>query len=144
VQLVIDAGYRGAAWFDEQKMLRVVHNIARNAAQAMPAAARSASARAPRGQLVSSSATPAAASRRDGGPAVRALRDRGKKDGSGLGLAIVKKIVDEHRGSISYESRYRPGGGTTFHHQAAAREAGGGARGASRRHRGPELQADAG
>src|SRR5262249_58189297 len=37
VKLVIDAGYRGAAFFDEQKVMRVVHNIARNGAQAMPA-----------------------------------------------------------------------------------------------------------
>src|SRR5262249_15257670 len=36
VKLVIDAAYRGVAWFDEQKVMRVVHNIARNAAQAMP------------------------------------------------------------------------------------------------------------
>ena len=30
------ASYNGVAYFDEQKMLRVIHNLARNAAQAMP------------------------------------------------------------------------------------------------------------
>src|SRR5215813_1852806 len=37
VRLVMEAGYKGAAYFDEQKILRLVHNIARNAVQAMPA-----------------------------------------------------------------------------------------------------------
>ena len=35
-----------------------------------------------------------------------------KETGTGLGLAIVKKAIDEHRGTISVESR--PGSGTTF------------------------------
>ena len=36
IALGLDAPYTGIAYFDEQKMLRVVHNLARNAAEAMP------------------------------------------------------------------------------------------------------------
>ena len=116
VQLVIDAGYRGAAWFDEQKMLRVVHNIARNAAQAMPGGGTfRVGTRTEGDQLVLEfSDTGGGIPPEMEGRLFELFATAGKKDGSGLGLAIVKKIVDEHRGSISYESRYRPGGGTTF------------------------------
>src|SRR5579862_2073751 len=36
IELEVDARYDGTAFFDEQKMLRVIHNLARNAADAMP------------------------------------------------------------------------------------------------------------
>jgi signal transduction histidine kinase len=119
VRLVIDAGYRGAAFFDEHKMMRVVHNIARNAAQAMPAGGTfRVATRAEGDQLVLEFA--------DTGPGIPPEMEgrlfdlfatSGKKDGSGLGLAIVKKIVDEHQGTVSYQSRRGPdpaGTGTTF------------------------------
>jgi signal transduction histidine kinase len=126
VQLEIDAGYRGAAYFDEQKMMRVVHNIARNAAQAMPSGGVfRLTTRVEDDQLVlefedTGVGIPAEME----GRLFELFATAGKKDGSGLGLAIVKKIVDEHRGTISHESRHRssveptvgagPGSGTTF------------------------------
>jgi signal transduction histidine kinase len=117
VRLIIDAGYRGAAWFDEQKLLRVVHNISRNAAQAMPGGGTfRVGTRVDGDQLVLEFAD-------TGGGIPPEMEGRlfdlfatsGKKDGTGLGLAIVKKIVDEHHGSISYETHRVPeAGGTTF------------------------------
>jgi signal transduction histidine kinase len=119
VRLLVDAGYRGAAWFDEQKMLRVVHNIARNAAQAMPLGGTfRIGTRVEGSDLVLEFAdTGGGIPAEMEGRLFAVFATAGKKDGTGLGLAIVKKIVDEHRGSIAYESR-RPfedtAGGTTF------------------------------
>ena len=114
VKLTIDARYTGVALFDELKLFRAVHNLARNAAQAMVHGGTfvitidSANA-----QLLLTFA--------DNGPGIpAAMRGRlftpfstsGKRDGTGLGLAIVKKIVDEHGGTIDCDSE--PGRGTTF------------------------------
>lgn len=124
VTLQMDAGYRGAGYFDEQKMLRVIHNIARNAAQATgPGGTFRLSTRTERTgdgeKLVfefsdSGSGIPPEME----GRLFELFATSGKKDGTGLGLAIVKKIVDEHHGKITYESRRaaRPGdpSGTTF------------------------------
>ena len=46
------------------------------------------------------------------GRVFEAFATSGKRDGTGLGLAIVKKIVDEHGGRVSYETKR--GVGTTF------------------------------
>jgi signal transduction histidine kinase len=113
VKLVVDAAYRGAAWFDEQKVLRVVHNIARNAAQAMPGGGVfTLATRLDQESLVlelgdTGSGIPAEME----GRLFELFATAGKKDGTGLGLAIVKKIVDEHQGSISYRTG---ASGTTF------------------------------
>ncbi len=117
VRLVIDAGYRGAAFFDEHKILRVVHNIARNAAQAMTGGGTFRVATRVEGDRLVLELS-------DTGPGIppemegrlfELFATAGKKDGTGLGLAIVKKIVDEHQGTVSCESRRGPGPtGTTF------------------------------
>jgi signal transduction histidine kinase len=124
VTLMIDAGYRGIAYFDEQKMLRVVHNIARNAAQAMPSGGTfRISTRRENDMLVLEFAdTGCGVPSEMEGRLFEAFATAGKKDGTGLGLAIVKKIVHEHRGTISYQSRRASddesqpegGHGTTF------------------------------
>jgi signal transduction histidine kinase/putative methionine-R-sulfoxide reductase with GAF domain len=114
VTLELDARYVGPAWFDEHKMFRAIHNLARNAAQAMEQGGTfrvTIDAAAPDLVFIFSDTgqgMPAAMR----GRVFQAFATAGKKDGTGLGLAIVKKIVDEHQGQISYESK--AGEGTTF------------------------------
>jgi signal transduction histidine kinase/putative methionine-R-sulfoxide reductase with GAF domain len=129
VELVVDARYKGLAYFDENKMFRVISNLARNAAQAMAAQATAAQAMAaqatagvsgadgkngggrftitveeedPELILTFSDTGPGIPEAMLGGRLFQAFATSGKPDGTGLGLAIVKKIVDEHQGRISY------------------------------------------
>ncbi|MBN2358888.1 MAG: GAF domain-containing sensor histidine kinase [Deltaproteobacteria bacterium] len=108
--------YSGAAHMDENKMHRVMQNIARNAIQAMdPLGGGTFTVTAQQSgdwfELVC----------QDTGPGIDdAIVDRmfdsfathGKPDGTGLGLAIVKKIVEQHHGEITFETG--AGRGTTF------------------------------
>jgi signal transduction histidine kinase/putative methionine-R-sulfoxide reductase with GAF domain len=112
VKLVVDVQERGTARFDEGKILRVVHNLARNAAEAMGAKGGSFTIRVTRdtgdGALVVTFS--------DTGPGIpkeiehrlfQSFVTSSKKGGTGLGLAIVKKIAEEHGGSIAVRSSSR-------------------------------------
>lgn len=114
IELEVEARYRGVAYFDESKLLRVFQNIGRNAAQAMPNGGRFHIAAEQVGdELVLSFAdTGGGVPKEVEGRLFEAFATAGKKDGTGLGLAIVKKIVEDHDGRISYESKR--GQGTTF------------------------------
>ncbi len=114
IELVVDIHYRGVAFFDEKKFRRVFHNIARNAAQAMPDGGQFRIEVATRGDrlVLTFSDTGAGVPEEIAGCLFQAFATHGKKDGTGLGLAIVHKIVTEHAGDISYTSE--PGQGTTF------------------------------
>jgi signal transduction histidine kinase len=119
VELVVDIQDRGTARFDEGKMLRVIHNLARNAAEAMEAT------KAGGGKFVikvtrDKADSALVGSFSDTGPGIpKHIEDRlfqsfvtaGKKGGTGLGLAIVKKIADEHGGTVAVQSSAR---GATF------------------------------
>lgn len=111
ISLELDLHYKRVAYFDPLKMQRVVHNLARNAVQAMPEGGTFTITSHKKGdELVFTF--------HDNGPGIPAdMQDKlfdpfttsGKKQGTGLGLAIVKKIIDEHRGTISCVSNQNEG-----------------------------------
>jgi signal transduction histidine kinase len=116
IELVVDVQERGTARFDEGKILRVIHNLARNAAEAMDIGGGKFVIKVTRdkhdGSLVVSFS--------DTGPGIpKEIEHRifesfvtsGKKGGTGLGLAIAKKIAEEHGGTITAQSSSR---GATF------------------------------
>jgi signal transduction histidine kinase len=114
IEVVLEANYRGVAFFDEQKMLRLIHNLARNAAQAMQSGGRFTIATDADDDSLYFTFS-------DNGPGIPAEMEgrlfevfatAGRDGGTGLGLAIVKKIVEEHGGTIAYEST--PDEGTVF------------------------------
>jgi len=112
IDFQVEAGYDGVAYFDEQKLMRVFHNLTSNAIEAMPDG----------GKLrvrVAREADELVWTVSDNGPGIPAhvhgrlfeLFATGRKGGTGLGLAIVKRIVDDHKGTISCDTGTT---GTTF------------------------------
>jgi signal transduction histidine kinase len=121
VTVELDLSDRTTARFDQNKITRAVHNLVRNAVEAMGAKGGKVTLRIARG-------APVGASKKgdlvievsDTGPGIpKKIEGRlfesfvtaGKKGGTGLGLAIVKKIVNEHGGAVGVQSSPA---GTTF------------------------------
>lgn len=115
IELILDD--RGTAHFDAAKIQRAVHNLARNAAEAIGDARRGTFtirvSRSPEDRTLILRFS-------DDGPGVpEQIRARlfdsftthGKDGGTGLGLAIVRKVVDDHDGEISFDTDDT---GTTF------------------------------
>src|SRR5262249_13017186 len=113
VELVIDLQDKGTARFDEGKILRVVHNLARNAVEAMSAQGGGRFSirmtRAKKGEEEEELVLTFT----DTGPGIpreiehrlfRSFVTANKKGGTGLGLAIVKKIAEDHGGAVSVRS----------------------------------------
>jgi signal transduction histidine kinase/putative methionine-R-sulfoxide reductase with GAF domain len=107
VELVLQVDTKLVARFDEGRLARVIHNLARNAIEAMGEAGGvlTIGARMDGQDLVIAV--------QDTGPGIPAAIEgqlfqsfvtMGKAGGTGLGLAIVKKIVEEHGGSVSVTS----------------------------------------
>ncbi|MFZ5469247.1 MAG: GAF domain-containing protein [Myxococcota bacterium] len=114
VELKVQASYTGAVRADENKLKRVIYNIARNAMQAMPDGGRFVWG-------IDREEDELVLRFQDNGPGIPPeIADRlfqsfvtaRKKNGTGLGLAIVKRIAEEHGGTVSCKSK--PGKGTTF------------------------------
>ena len=115
-RLELQREYTGAAHMDENKMYRVVQNIARNAIQAMDPLGGGIFTLTARQQadwleLVCQDTGPGIADAIVG-RMFDSFATHGKADGTGLGLAIVKKIVEQHHGEITFETE--AGRGTTF------------------------------
>lgn len=114
VELEMQIEDRGVARFDESKLTRVLHNLTRNAVEAMGSRGGKLTVR------VSREGTDLVVAVSDTGKGIpKEIEDKlfqsfvtsGKRGGTGLGLAIVKKIIDEHAGSIAVKSS---GHGATF------------------------------
>jgi len=112
IELHVEVRFDGMAYFDEQKLMRVFHNLASNAVEAMPDG----------GQLrvvIAREGDELVWTVQDTGSGIPAqIRGRlfelfatGRKGGTGLGLAIVKKIIDDHHGTIRPDTGPS---GTTF------------------------------
>jgi signal transduction histidine kinase len=107
VELVLQLEDRGTVRFDESKMTRAIHNLARNAVEAMGPKGGRLTLRVTResGELVVTvSDTGKGIPKEIEGKLFQSFVTAGKRGGTGLGLAIVKKIVDEHAGTITVES----------------------------------------
>jgi signal transduction histidine kinase len=117
VRLVLDVDEKAVARFDAGKMMRVIHNLARNAIEAMSdkggTLAIGARLEGSGGLVVTVSDTgrgiPDTVRKR----LFQTFATSGKKGGTGLGLSIAKKIVEEHGGDIAAEAA-KGGAGAKF------------------------------
>jgi signal transduction histidine kinase/putative methionine-R-sulfoxide reductase with GAF domain len=105
LEVVVDS--KLVARFDEGRVARAIHNLARNASEAM---AERGGRLTIEGRLEDRDLVITV---RDTGPGIpseiegrlfQSFVTMGKKDGTGLGLAIVKKIAEEHGGSVEVSS----------------------------------------
>jgi signal transduction histidine kinase/putative methionine-R-sulfoxide reductase with GAF domain len=106
VELVVDVQDRGTARFDEGKLTRAIHNLARNATEAMHAGGKLTVTASREGNelVVRVADTGRGIPKEIQQSLFQSFVTAGKRGGTGLGLAIVKKIVDEHGGKIDVDS----------------------------------------
>ena len=120
VELVIDLQDRGTVRFDEGKILRIIHNLARNAAEAMQDKGGKFTIKVARAKPTKTQPETLVVTFSDTGPGIpkeiehrlfQSFVTSGKKGGTGLGLAITKRFAEEHGGTIAVKSSSK---GVTF------------------------------
>jgi signal transduction histidine kinase len=107
IELSFQVDTKLVARFDEERLARVVHNLARNAIEAMGEAGGVLTIGArldDRELLIFVQDTGPGIPKEIEGQLFQSFVTMGKAGGTGLGLAIVKKIVEEHRGTVSVAS----------------------------------------
>ena len=107
VELTLELLDRSTARFDEAKITRCLHNLVRNAYEAMGAEGGKVTVRVLRDGpdlVITVADTGHGIPEEIRGRLFQTFVTAGKKGGTGLGLAIVKKIVDEHQGTITVDS----------------------------------------
>ncbi|MGB5701988.1 MAG: GAF domain-containing protein [Polyangiales bacterium] len=109
IRLELTLNDRGVAHFDEEKMQRVFHNLARNAAEAIGEEGGVCRLEVNRGDdgalMLTFSDDGPGVSEQIRGRLFESFTTHGKKGGTGLGLAIVQSIVEDHGGNVAVESR---------------------------------------
>jgi len=115
VDLTVEQQYKGPARIDEGKIRRAIFNVARNAHQAMPNGGTfhiRIQHDTETNQIVFELKDTGLGIPTDIRHTVfESFVSSGKRSGTGIGLAIVKKIVEEHEGTVDFDS---DAAGTTF------------------------------
>jgi signal transduction histidine kinase/putative methionine-R-sulfoxide reductase with GAF domain len=115
IELVTHVDSKATARFDEARIARAVHNLVRNAIEAMQEKGGRLTMRAistPETVTIEVSDTGPGIPPAIAGRIFQSFVTANKPGGTGLGLAIVKKIVDEHGGTVQVDSS--PETGATF------------------------------
>ena len=114
IQLLTQVDAKASARFDEARIARAVHNLVRNAIEAMGEAGGRLTLHATTtndSMIIEVSDTGPGIPATISGRIFQSFVTANKPGGTGLGLAIVKKIVDEHGGTVDVESSDK---GATF------------------------------
>lgn len=107
IELEMNVDTKVVARFDEGRVARAIHNLARNAIEAMAERGGRLAISAgmeERDLVIRVADTGPGIPKEIEGRLFQSFVTMGKEDGTGLGLAIVRKIADEHGGSVQVES----------------------------------------